>query len=255
MVFMLLFSQKMMRSARINRFRYNNFQLDDKMADEILKTKFDQGAKSYDRQRSYVIPNLDQIYTIMVELASNNVSEPKILDLGAGTGLLSEKLLKKYSKGSFTLIDLSKEMLNIAKERFKGNTNFKYIEGNCLKTDFKDSFDIVMSSLSIHHLNDDSKKYIYSKIYEILNEGGIFINADQVLAPSSDNEYIYQRNWWEKIEKGHLKQDEKELIIDRMKLDKPSTLKNNLKWLKDCGYMNVDVFYKYYNFCVFYSKK
>jgi len=225
------------------------------MADEILKTKFDKGAKSYDRQRNYVIPNMDQIYIIMVDLASCDVPGPKILDLGAGTGLLSEKLLKKYSRGSFTLIDLSNEMLNIAKERFKGNSNFKYIQGDYLNTDFKDSFDIIMSSLSIHHLNDDSKKNIYFKIYQILNKGGIFLNADQVLAPSSENEYIYQRNWWEKMEKENLKQNEKELIIDRMKLDKPSTLKNNLRWLEDCGFINVDVFYKYYNFCVFYSKK
>jgi len=225
------------------------------MVDEILKTKFDKGAKSYDRQRNYVIPNMDQIYIIMVDLASCDVPGPKILDLGAGTGLLSEKLLKKYSRGSFTLIDLSNEMLNIAKERFKGNSNFKYIQGDYLNTDFKDSFDIIMSSLSIHHLNDDSKKNIYFKIYQILNKGGIFLNADQVLAPSSENEYIYQRNWWEKMEKEHLKQNEKELIIDRMKLDKPSTLKNNLRWLEDCGFINVDVFYKYYNFCVFYSKK
>ncbi len=225
------------------------------MVEEIIKAKFDKGAKSYDRQRSYIIPNMDQFYTIMVELASSDVPNPKILDLGAGTGLLSEKLYKKYSKGSFTLIDISNEMLNIAMERFEGNPNFKYILGDYLKTDFKDSFDIAISSLSIHHLNDNSKKIIYSKVYDILDEGGIFLNADQVLAPSSENEYIYQRNWWEKIKKGYLKKDEKKLIMDRMKLDKPATLKNNLKWLADCGFTNVDVFYKYYNFCVIYCKK
>ncbi len=225
------------------------------MVDEILKTKFDRGAKSYDRQRSDVIPNMDQIYTIIAELASNEVPGPKILDLGAGTGLLTEQLFKKYSGGSFTLIDISMEMLNIARERFKGNPNFRYIQEDYLKTDFEDSFNIVISSLSIHHLNDNAKKNLYSKVYEILNEGGIFLNADQVLAPSSENEYIYQRNWWEKIETGSLKQDKKEFIIDRMKLDKPSTPKNNLRWLENFGFTNVDVFYKYYNFCILYGKK
>ncbi len=225
------------------------------MVDEILKTKFDRGAKSYDRQRSDVIPNMDQIYTIIAELASSEVPGPKILDLGAGTGLLTEQLFKKYSGGSFTLIDISMEMLNIARERFKGNPNFRYIQEDYLKTDFEDSFNIVISSLSIHHLNDNAKKNLYSKVYEILNEGGIFLNADQVLVPSSENEYIYQRNWWEKIETGSLKQDEKEFIIDRMKLDKPSTLKNNLRWLENCGFTNVDIFYKYYNFCILYGKK
>jgi len=226
-----------------------------KMVDEILKTKFDRGAKSYDRQRSDVIPNMDQIYTIIAELASSEVPGPKILDLGAGTGLLTEQLFKKYSGGSFTLIDISMEMLNITRERFKGNPNFRYIQEDYLKTDFEDSFNIVISSLSIHHLNDNAKKNLYTKVYEILNEGGIFLNADQVLVPSSENEYIYQRNWWEKIETGSLKQDEKEFIIDRMKLDKPSTLKNNLRWLENCGFTNVDIFYKYYNFCILYGKK
>ncbi len=226
-----------------------------KMVDEILKTKFDRGAKSYDKLRHDVIPNLDQIYTIIAELANSDVPGPKILDLGAGTGLLTENLFKRYSRGYFTLIDISEEMLNIAQERFKGNHNFKFIHEDYVKTDFEDSFDIVISSLSIHHLKDNSKKILYSKVYEILNHGGIFLNADQVLAPSSENEYIYQRNWWEKIETGSLTQNEKSIIIDRMKLDKTATLENNLKWLERCGFTNLDVFYKYYNFCILYGKK
>ena len=225
------------------------------MVDEILRTKFNNGAKSYDRQRSIVIPNLDQLYTIIANLANINVSRPKILDLGAGTGLLTEKIFKKYFRGHFTLIDISEEMLNIAKKRFKENRNFKYILGDYLKIDFEESFDIIVSSLSIHHLEDKDKKILYAKVYEILNNDGIFLNADQVLAPSSENENIYQRNWLEKIEVGTLKQNEKKIIIDRMKHDKPATLENNIKWLKKCGFTNVDVFYKYYNFCVLYGKK
>ena len=225
------------------------------MVDEILKNKFNKGAKSYDRQRSIVIPNLDQLYTIITDLADSNIPTPKILDLGAGTGLLTENLFKKYSRGSFTLIDISEEMLDIAKKRFKDYHNFKYILGDYLKTDFEESFDIVVSSLSIHHLDDNDKRIIYSKVYELLNVKGIFLNADQVLAPDSENEYIYQKNWLEKIETGTLNQDEKEIIIDRMKHDKPSTLENNIIWLKNCGFTNVDIFYKYYNFCVLYGRK
>ncbi len=45
------------------------------------------------------------------------------------------------------------------------------------------------------------------------------------------------------------------LLLDRMKLDKPASLENNLKWLERCGFVNVDVFYKYYNFCIIYGKK
>ncbi len=225
------------------------------MVDEILKTKFNKGAKSYDRQRTIVIPNLDQLYNIITDLADSNITAPRILNLGAGTGLLTENIFNKYSRGYYTLIDISEEMLDIARKRFKDNLNFKYILGDYLKADFEDSFDIIISSLSIHHLEDNDKRIIYSKVYELLNDDGIFLNADQVLAPSPENEYIYQKNWWEKIETGTLNLDEKDVIIDRMKHDKPATLENNIIWLKNSGFTNVDVFYKYYNFCVLYAKK
>jgi tRNA (cmo5U34)-methyltransferase len=225
------------------------------MVDKNLKTSFDRGAKSYDRQRNDLIPNMKQMYTIIAKLAQTEVPEPKILDLGAGTGLLTEYIFKKYSKGYFTLIDISEEMLNLARIRFEGNPNFNYIHGDYTKTHIDDSFDLIISSLSIHHLEDTAKKILYSRVYEILNDGGIFINADQVIAPNPENEYIYQMNWREKIEKGGLTKNDVKTVIDRMKLDKPATLEKNLKWLESCGFNNVDVFYKYYNFCIFYAKK
>ena len=40
------------------------------MVDKSLKSKFDRGAKKYDGQRHQIIPNLDQMYSIMTELAS-----------------------------------------------------------------------------------------------------------------------------------------------------------------------------------------
>ena len=46
-------------------------------------------------QRSIVIPNLDQLYNIIADLAVSNIPAPKILDLGAGTGLLTENTIQK----------------------------------------------------------------------------------------------------------------------------------------------------------------
>jgi tRNA (cmo5U34)-methyltransferase len=225
------------------------------MGDDILKNMFDLGAKSYDQKRADIIPNLEQIYTILVETARSKVANPNILDLGAGTGLLTEYLLKRYSQGYFTLVDISDEMLNIARKRFNKNGNFHYINGDYLNVDFKGSYDLIVSSLSIHHLEDKDKKILYSKIFDHLKEDGIFVNADQVYAPSKENEYIYQQNWLEKIELGYLTKEEKEIIISRMKHDKPASLNNNLKWLKTSGFKNVDVIYKYYNFCILYGTK
>ena len=226
------------------------------MTDKSITNKFDVLAKDYDKNRKNIIPNLDQLYGTVVEIARAEIPEPKILDLGAGTGLLTEKLSERFARGQFTLVDISNEMLNIARERFNERTNFSYINQDYLEADLGDNFDLVVSSLSIHHLSNKEKQYLYSKVYAILNPNGIFINADQVLGPSRENEYIYRRNWIEKIEAGDLSVESKNKIMEILnKHDKPASLENNLKWLKKCGFRNVDVFYKYYNFSVMYGVK
>jgi tRNA (cmo5U34)-methyltransferase len=222
---------------------------------EILREKFGQGAEEYDRQRKHIIPRLDDLYHIVADLANANVQRPRILDLGAGTGLLTSYIHDKYPQGSFTLLDISKEMLKVARGRFKNGAHFNYVVADYMKYEFKESFDLVVSSLSIHHLKHEDKPVLYQKIYDLLNPEGIFLNADQVLGPNPANEEDYQRNWLEKIEVGSLSKNEKKTILGRMQLDNPATLRENLTWLKNIGYEDVDVYYKYYNFCILYGKK
>ncbi|HMK54056.1 MAG TPA: class I SAM-dependent methyltransferase [Methanobacteriaceae archaeon] len=229
--------------------------MNQKNLDELLKEKFSEGAEKYDRQRKHVIPCLEDLYRIITDLANINNPQPKILDLGAGTGLLTSYLYKKYPKGNFTLVDLSENMLSIAQDRFKNSPNFSYVVADYLKYDFEGYFDLVISSLSIHHLEHEDKKFLYHKIYKHLEFGGIFLNGDQVLGPTLANEDEYQRNWMEKIDVGTLSEGEKKSIYDRMALDNPATLEDNLNWLKKIGFRDVDVFYKYYNFCIIYGKK
>lgn len=222
---------------------------------DVLKEKFSQGAEEYDKQRRHVIPCLEGLYRITVDLANVENPKPKILDLGAGTGLLTLHLHNKYPDGDFLLLDLSEEMLNIARTRFKNAQNFRFMVADYLKQDFKGQFDIVVSSLSIHHLEHPDKIFLYEKIYQHLNTGGIFINADQVLGPNQANEKEYYRNWLSKIDMGSLSESEKTIILDRMKLDKPASLADNFKWLEKTGFVDVDVYYKYYNFVVLYGKR
>jgi tRNA (cmo5U34)-methyltransferase len=229
--------------------------LEEKDLNQLLKEKFSTGAEEYDQQRKHVIPCLEDLYYITSELPHLKTPSPKILDLGAGTGLLTNYLFKKYPEAHYTLLDISEEMLNVAQRRFKESSQFSYVVADYLEYDFEDQYDLIVSSLSIHHLNHSDKKFIYCKIYKSLNLGGVFLNADQVLGPGLVNERHYQKNWKEKIEVRGLTESEKKFIFDRMKLDNPATLADNLEWLQSCGFKDVDVYYKYYNFCILYGKK
>ena len=224
------------------------------MANKTLKEKFDEVAEHYDHQRESLIPCFHDLYSITVDLAQWKNSKPNILDIGAGTGLLTKFLFEKYPEAEFTLIDLSEEMLKVAKSRFEDFEKFKYIVADYTAYNFE-NFDLIVSSLSIHHLKDNDKEKLYKKIYNALNPGGIFLNADQVIGPTKNLDNSYQINWMELLNNSDLSKSEKTSALERMKFDKPATLEDNLKWLKNCGFEDVDIYYKYYNFCIFYAKK
>ncbi|NLW91229.1 MAG: class I SAM-dependent methyltransferase [Syntrophomonadaceae bacterium] len=222
---------------------------------ENIKLHFDSTAKHYDTQRRQLIPCFDDFYGTALKLTDISNNPVRVLDLGAGTGLFSEMIAKKHPGISLTLIDLSEEMLGIARQRLQYFTNISYIAGDYLNQPIEGIYDIVGSSLSIHHLSATEKEQLFAKIYALLNPGGIFINADQVLGPDSQMDAFYKREWKETINKSGLSYDELEQVNQRTSLDKMSTLDEQLGWLKRAGFLSVDVVYKSYSFTVMCGKK
>jgi tRNA (cmo5U34)-methyltransferase len=221
----------------------------------LLRKKFDDAASAYDKDRKAIIPHFDVYYGTLVQLADSKIDNPRILDLGAGTGLLTQLLWEKHPDAQFQLVDMAPEMLNIAKNRFSGQDNFEYINEDYLKYDFDGLFDMIVSSLSIHHLNHSDIKSLYQKAYDHLKPDGIFLNADEVIGPGSYSEEMYQKNWLEVISQAGLEEEDKKVILERMNFDNPATLEDNIKWLHEAGFKDVDVYYKYYNFVVLYGRK
>jgi tRNA (cmo5U34)-methyltransferase len=224
------------------------------MADAV-KISFDSIAENYDRQRRQLIPCYDDFYRITTDLATDGPPGPRVLDLGAGTGLMTWHILKKRPGAECTLVDFAEEMLNVAKKRFAGQSNVRYVTGDYRTVDLGTGYDIIVSSLSIHHLDDRDKEGLYHRLYGLLKDGGIFVNADQVLGATTAIEAEYQRRWKEKITESDLPANEKAAAFERMKMDRPATLEDNLRWLRDSGFRDVDVYYKYYTFAVMAGRK
>lgn len=220
-----------------------------------IKEQFDNISEDYDKQRRQLLPCFDDYYNLSLTVLNFKGEAPKILDIGSGTGLFSSIVLQKYPKAKFTLIDLSDKMLEVAKERFKGNTNMQFIADDYTKHNFTEKFDIIISALSIHHLSAIDKKNLYQKCYDLLNDDGIFINADQVLSPSSEIESTFSNLWRESVEQSGLPQEEIQKAYERVSFDNPSTLADQLLWLNQAGFKNADCLYKYYHFCVMFAEK
>lgn len=222
-----------------------------------IKAQFDSIAKDYDRQRRQLIPCFDDYYGLALDTLPYPADAPiRTLDIGCGTGLFSALLLARYPQARLTLIDLSDQMLGMARQRFAENGNIRYILGDYTRHDWQDdTFDLVISALSIHHLPAQNKAALYKTVHTLLAPGGIFINADQALSPSPDIETMHSALWKQSVERSGLPPDQIAKAYERILCDDPSTMEEQLQWLRDAGFPHVDCIYKYCHFTVLYARK
>lgn len=224
------------------------------MEKRIIEKNFNAIAEIYDSQRRALIPCFESFYETIVE-AIPPINAPKILDIGAGTGLLSHLILNRFDNAQFTLIDISADMLSQARERFGDNDNFTYIEADYSSYSFTKPYDIVVSSLSIHHLTDEEKAKLYKCIYTQLNNGGIFINGDQFLSRTIKGELRNMEWWRHKIEATELSPTDIVQWEKRVAMDIPATVEQNIIWFESAGFTEVELLFKMYNFGVIAGKK
>jgi tRNA (cmo5U34)-methyltransferase len=223
--------------------------------DNLMQKMFNKVSEEYDAQRRKLIPCFEDFYKTLVAIANVATSTPSILDIGAGTGLCSYFLLKKYPQARLSLIDLSDKMLAVAKKRLANIATVQFIVQDYTRYEYTEQYDIIISALSIHHLTHEQKACLYTKVYQLLKPGGVFVNADQVLGQTEFLQQLYTNDWQVKIEASGLGSEELSAAYERTKLDKMSTLADQLSWLQRAGFADVDCVYKYYNFVVLYGHK
>jgi tRNA (cmo5U34)-methyltransferase len=216
-----------------------------------IKEQFGRVSKQYDSQRKYLIPCFNDFYTACLPLVKSLTHAKKVLDIGAGTGLFSQFVYEINPDLQFTLVDVSAEMLAVARERFEGEENFEYAELDVSKDPLPDKYDIIISGLAIHHLEDAEKAKLYKKIYQALNDGGLFINADQVAGKNLMFDSLYKYLWRETVSHSGLDHEAIVQSFERTKLDKLAPLEEQLRWLEKAGFNEVDCIYKNLNFAVF----
>lgn len=100
-----------------------------------------------------------------------------LMDFGAGTGLLSYCLSEQI--GKVTAVDNSPSMLEVFKEKsddFSCETEVLELDFSHETLDTKSTFDGIVSSMTIHHLEDSEA--MLKKMYELLPQNGFIALAD-----------------------------------------------------------------------------
>lgn len=219
-----------------------------------VEEAFNKSVAYYDDWIQQAVPGYPDIFTIAVSLLPEGPGDGlTIIDLGAGTGLFSSHAIKRLPQARYILWDVAADMLNLARKRFhEYPTQFEFVANDYRELAGLADVDIVISSLSIHHLSHQDKQKLFKKIHSILKPGGIFINLDQIAAESDRVAELYW-SWWLQMlrQKGADEERIQESIKRRQQFDQDATLGQQLDWLKQAGFEHVDCIYKNYFVGVF----
>jgi len=223
-----------------------------------IKNHFEEEAMVYDG----IIKNLIPYYNQMVEAIVNVLPfdrsmELEVMDLGCGTGTVARAVKNTFTKSKMTCLDISAKMLQVAGGKLNDAPDTVFINSNFYEYSFKREYDAVVSSLALHHLvTDEDKLDFYKKIYNGLKPGGIFVNADVVLASSDTLQESYMEQW-KKFMCMNVPEEEVEnkWIPTYYAEDRPVSMMKHFEMLKKTGFSTFDVVWKYYNFAVYMAVK
>jgi tRNA (cmo5U34)-methyltransferase len=217
------------------------------------------------------IPGANFQLEVLRKIVSEWCPRPtRILDLGCGDGALGRMLLDVHPAAHLVFADFSDPMLEALQKQIGTDQRTTVI-----KTDFatpawakgfkgEKPFDVIVSGFAIHHQPDDRKKALYTEIYELLGEGGVFLNLEHVSSPTLsvgalfdsffvDHLLLFHRDTTpnrtrQEIEEGYYQRpDKKENIL--------APVETQCQWLRDLGYQDVDCFLKVFELALFGGRK
>jgi tRNA (cmo5U34)-methyltransferase len=210
-------------------------------------------APTYDQDRARLIPCFGRFYARAVELIPAGAKT--LLDLGAGTGLLSAFVRARLPYARLHLMDISGAMLDQARHRFDGDERVTFEVADYAEAELPGALCAVVSALSIHHLDDEAKRLLFKRIHAALKPGGVFVNAEQVLGPTASVEARYRSEWLDRVRQLGASDRQIEESLFRQQADRCAPVEDQLAWLREAGFADADCWFKDGRFAVMAGTK
>jgi tRNA (cmo5U34)-methyltransferase len=211
-----------------------------------VKRHLDVDADAYDVEIRRFIPGYDEMLATGVELlAALAPPAAHVLDLGGGTGALSEAVLAGLPDARVTVLDVDPAMLREARRRlarFADRVEFR--EASFL--DPLPAADAVMASLALHHVHDlGAKTDLYRAIHTALAPGGVFLNLDAAITQGPRlNALVFER-WAARMAEHGITEDEAHGHFDAWAdEDRYFPLDEELAALRRAGFAEVECFWR-----------
>lgn len=111
---------------------------------------FTEKAKEWDKNEMVLQLSNAVSYAILESIKFND--QMKIMDFGAGTGLITSQVAPHVA--SITAVDISQSMLSKLAEKINLKNKVKTVCQDILKKPLEQKFDVIVSAMAMHHVKD-----------------------------------------------------------------------------------------------------
>ncbi len=213
---------------------------------EKMSDFFTLRVEEYDSHMLSEVEGCKEGYEKMASLIPSDCRT--LLDLGCGTGLELDFIFSRLPNISVTGIDLTEAMLKKLSEKHPDKV-LKLICGDYFEVDFeRESFDCAVSFQTMHHFSHGKKKELYKKILSSLKNDGLYIECDYMVEFQQEEDYWFSENLRLRKEQGI---DEGEFFH----YDTPCTIENQIKILKQAGFITVEQVFRIENTTILIARK
>ncbi len=205
----------------------------------------------------------------VIEARGEDVS--RFADLGCGGGILASAILSRYPNSFGILLDFSGPMIKEAESKFRDHsTDLRFVVADLSEKGWfrfiesQTPFDVIVSGYAIHHLTNERKRELYHEIFGLLVPGGLFINTEHVSSRTSWLDSISDKLHVDSASAFHVKkgsQKSRQELTNEY-VHRPDQQANILApveaqcdWLRDCGFQDVDCYFKIFERAVFGGRR
>ena len=209
-----------------------------------------------------------EVQTAMVlRMIPHPIDAPiRVLDIGAGYGALASAVLADRPNATAVCVDASEAMLQLGRERNAGfEQRMSFVQGSLESSAWLQSvdetFDAVISSRALHHFTENQRRRtIFKEAFNLVGPGGCFINADNVRGATQSLTERYRMARDEYLDRFVRQSSGGRTNLAEVKAATPSSyhgphnngcLEEELAWLKEAGFVDVDCFWKFATMVVY----